>query len=382
MTDRVYLQSVPDYDQARVDAAIEYILHNCSLDALVTEHSRVVLKVNLLMKSNPDSAVTTHPAVVCAVVKSLQARGVREIIVADSPSGAFTMTRLNSIYAGCGMTAAAELGATLNQDLSSVSLQTESAANPSFDVLKVVRNADLVIGIAKLKTHSLTGISGAVKNYFGVVPGLEKPQYHFRYPEKSAFGGMLCDLYEALQPDISLLDAVVGMEGNGPSGGTPRTFGFLAGGQNAHHIDRVACYLIGVDPRLALTVQTGIARGLVPADMEDITIKGDFALLANPLGDLKLPKSLDSNLTNHLPKPIRAAASNLMYHLCPVPVIRKKDCTGCGRCAESCAPKAVTVRGRKAQINRRDCIRCFCCHEVCPARAIDIEQNFVFKVIK
>lgn len=381
--EKVFLKLATSYDQDVVDASVEYILHNCSLDERVSSESRVVLKVNLLMKSSPDSAVTTHPAVVRAVIKSLQARNVNNIVIADSPGGLFSVSRLNSVYQGCGMTALVQEleGVTLNQDLSAVTVHADSTANPTFEVLKAVTDADLVIGIGKLKTHALTGVTGAVKNYFGVVPGLIKPEYHFRYPEKQDFGNMLVDLYECLHPDISLLDAIIGMEGNGPSGGSPRQFGFVIGGRNAHYVDRVACYLLGLDPSYSLTTQTAIERGLVPEDLEDITIKGDFTMLANPLRNVVLPDSLDTNFAGRAPSFLRPATSALMRRLSPAPVIRKKDCIGCSLCAETCAADAITIN-KKAFIKDKKCIRCFCCHEVCPARAIDIKRNVIFRIIE
>lgn len=381
--ENVYLKLAESYDQELLDAAVAYILHNCSLDERVSSESRVVLKVNLLMKSNPDNAVTTNPAVVRAVINALKARNVKNIVIADSPGGLFSVGRLNSVYQGCGMSALVEDGVTLNLDLSAVTLHTQSAANPTFEVLKAVTDADLVIGIGKLKTHALTGITGAVKNYFGVVPGLMKPDYHFRYPKKNDFGNMLVDLYECLQPDISLLDAVVGMEGNGPSGGLPRQFGFVIGGNNAHYVDRVAVYLLGLDPSCSLTTQTAITRGLVPENLEDITIKGDFTMLANPLKDVKLPDSLNTDFSSHAPSFLRSATASVTHRLSPAPVIRKKDCIGCSLCAETCAADAINInKKKKALIRDKKCIRCFCCHEVCPARAIDIKRNVIFRMME
>ena len=367
----VFVASASDYNQAEIDAAVEYILRGCSIDKLVTSKSKVVLKPNLLIKVKPERAVTTHPAVVLAAIKALKSRGVQNIIVADGSSGLFTESRMNGIYSACGLTPLSEYGAVLNRDLSSTVCATKIEANPSFDILNVIKDADLVIGIAKLKTHSLTGVSAAVKNYYGAIPGLKKAELHFKYREKDDFGGMLCDLYEFLKPGISLIDAVIGMEGNGPSGGSPRKFGFVAGGQNAHYLDRAMCHMLGIDPRDALTVDTAINRGLAPKNAGDINIKGDVALFENPIKDIVMPSSFIKH-TTMLPRFLRPAAGKIVNHLEPLPKVRKKDCTGCGMCAETCAANAIGI-DTTAYIDDKKCIRCFCCHEVCPYLAIDIK---------
>lgn len=380
----VFLKATRDYNQDDVDISAEYILHNCGLDDIAEKKSDpvVVLKVNLLMKSRPDSAVTTHPAVVSAVIKSLKAHGIKNIIIADSSAGLFTASRLKGIYEGCGMSELVQDGVTLNYDLAGVVCKTQFEQNREFNILRAVKEADIVIGIGKLKTHVMTGISGSVKNYFGVIPGLEKTELHCRFPDKANFCDMICNLYETLAPDISILDAIVGMEGNGPSGGKPRKFGFIIGGRNGHYVDRAACYLIGAAPKSAYTVQRAIERGLVPEDIKDIDVQGDIALLANPLNDLALPETQSAELAVVLPKFLRPAGSKVLNKLLlSTPSICKADCVGCGRCAEACPQKVILIKNNIARIKTKSCIRCFCCHEVCPERAVEIKQSIVVKAV-
>jgi Uncharacterized conserved protein len=378
--DSVFLKEAPSYDQHTVDDATEFILHHCFDGTNLTSKSRVVLKVNLLMKSHPDNAVTTHPAVVSGVIKYLKSKRVKEIIIADSSAGLFTASRLKGIYDGCGMTALVQDGVSLNFDLSSV--ECISAQNHRYNILRVIKEADIVIGIAKLKTHMMTGISATVKNYFGVIPGLEKAEFHSRFPNQADFCRMICDLYECLNPDISLLDAVMGMEGNGPSGGSPRNYGFIAGGKNGHCVDRVACHLIGIAPDKNFVLKKGIELGVAPENMTDVTVEGDTSLLSRPLAGVSLPETYSAGLAVVLPGFLQPLGNKILNRLItPTPVVRKKNCIGCARCAETCPQKVITINDKVARINPKNCIRCYCCHEVCPERAIDIKKTMLVKAV-
>lgn len=375
--DTVFFKAADRYDNPRLDTAVEQILSGCGLDEMVGPGKRVLLKVNLLMKADPEEAVTTHPAVVAAVIAALKRRGVTDILIADSPSGASSLPRLNGIYDACGMTALAEDGVSLNQDLSTVPIGRDTGMLSGIDILSVVAGADVVLNIGKLKTHAMTGLTAAVKNCFGSVIGLRKSQLHYRFADKRDFCTMLCELCQVVAPSISLMDAVVGMEGDGPSGGAPRRFGFVAGSRDPFLLDRALCAALGLAVTDARTVDASVRLGLAPADIGEVPIAGDRVFLDAPLCDLKLPASRDSRDFEEVPRGVGRLVQWFMRGAAPSPVIRKKDCIGCGRCAEICPKQIITIQNGKAVIRTASCIRCFCCHEVCPARAIDIRRVFV-----
>ena len=179
---------------------------------------RVLLKPNLLMKRRPEEATTTHPLVVEAAARLLLDWGASEVTIADSPGGPYTRPLLHSIYETCGMTAAArQSGARLNEDTGFTTLRREeNRLVREFSIINPVAEADLVVSVCKLKTHSMTTLSGGVKNLFGCIPGLQKPELHLRFPEKADFGEMLVDLALTVKPALTIVDAVVGMEGDGP----------------------------------------------------------------------------------------------------------------------------------------------------------------------
>ena len=335
-----------------------------------------MIKPNLILKRAPEEAATTHPVLVRAVIETLQKYGVKQIVIAESPGGLYTPARLQAVYAGTGMAEVArETGVKLNLDTSYREVDfPEGLRCRRFPILTPVLEADLIVNIAKLKTHSMTGISGACKNLFGLIPGLIKPELHCRFPDKSDFGDMLVDLCELIRPAINLIDGIVAMEGNGPTGGSPREMGVLIGSRDAYAADRVLCDLIGFPPEQAVMLESAVRRGLTGREMDDILFCGDAEELFC-VKDFKMPDAKSSDFADRLPAFLRRPVKAIWT---PKPVIRTKDCIGCGRCAESCPQHTISIREKKAVIDYKKCIKCFCCHEMCPAKAIDIKKFRLF----
>lgn len=372
----VALKRCTGYDRAEVDGAVEEIFCALRAQELVGPGKRVVIKPNLLMRRRPDEATTTHPSVVAAVVAALRRRGVTEMVIAESPSGQYTQSRLKGIYDGCGMTAMArELQVPLNLDVGVTQTPAPQArVCREFPILNPILQADVVVDVAKLKTHMMTTLSGCVKNLFGCVPGLLKPELHCRFPNPEDFAGMLVDLCELVRPTLSICDGIVGMEGNGPSGGNPRKLSALLGSRSPYAADVAACALIGLPPEQVAMLKEAMDRGLCPSSVEGITVVGDaVASLAQP--DFKKAANQGTDFLTRVPKLFRGPAKAL---LTPKPHIRRRDCIGCGRCAESCPQHTIQVEDKKAAISYAACIKCYCCHEMCPVKAIDIRRFRLF----
>ena len=374
----VSLAACDSYAPALLDAAVERHFAALEADKLLYDGIRVVLKPNLVMKRRPEEATTTHPALVAAVVRALRKRGVEDIVLADSPGGLYTEGALRSIYAVAGMSEAAAEGCRLNTDTSFVPLAAEKARRcRDFDIISPLAEADLIINLCKLKTHAMTGLSGAVKNMFGAVPGLKKPELHCRFPEKQAFGEMLCDLCRMLAPGLTIVDAVDCMEGNGPTGGEKRHMGLTLAGRNPFSLDLVLCRLIGIEPAAVSTCRAGMSQGLCPSSPETVEREGDPAEAF--AAAFRLPDSRAVDFTDRMPGFLRRPASAVLRRLAPRPVVREKDCVGCGKCAESCPQKIIAIEKGKAHIRYGGCIRCYCCHEMCPVRAVELKRFVLFR---
>ena len=376
----VSILSTPRYDSALLDDAVARHFSLLGLEAMARPGLRVVLKPNLLMKRAPDTATTTHPEVVAAVARWFRARGVSDITLADSPGGPYTKALLSAVYAGCGMAEVAEReGISLNYDTTYEERHSGGKRAASFSIIKPVAQAELLVNLCKLKTHCMTGLSGGVKNLFGCVPGLQKPELHYRFQEPEAFCDMLCDLYETLRPAVTLVDAVDAMEGDGPSGGTPVHAGLTLCSADAYALDVVLCRLIGMEQERAGTVKASVARGLTPR-FEDIMLLGEPQLLAAAQPFIQ-PRSKAVDFNRHLPRWLQRAAGAFTNRFAVArPVVEHAKCIGCGKCAETCPAHTIDLQGGKATIRQQACIRCYCCHELCPVRAIRVSRNRLFRL--
>ena len=372
MRPQVSVLAVPSYDEGEVMEAVETHLRLNRFSELLRPGATVLLKPNLLMKRAPETATTTHPAFVAAVVRALRALGAGEITVADSPGGPYTAAALEGVYAASGMAAAEAAGARLNRGTGFRPVPSAGKAVSEFSLIDQVAGADLVINLPKLKTHGMTGMSGAVKNLFGCIPGLQKPELHFQFPEPERFSAMLVDLALTVRPSLTIVDGIDAMEGNGPSGGEVRRLGLTFASRDPFALDLIAAAALGMAPGEVTTLAESIRRGLCPASPGGVDLLGGgFRTVPN----WKRAEGKALDFADHAPAALRPALRKLMPLLAPRPAIRTRDCVGCGKCAESCPAKVIRITGGKAVIRRRGCIRCFCCHEMCPVRAVDIRRS-------
>lgn len=368
-----------DYTRESLVPALEQVVRQSGFAPDQVAGRTVLLKPNLLMKRRPEEATTTHPLVVEAAARLLLDWGAARVTIADSPGGPYTKPLLHGIYETCGMTEAArQSGAALNEDTGFTTLRREeNRLVREFSIINPVAEADLLVSVCKLKTHSMTTLSGGVKNLFGCIPGLQKPELHLRFPDKSDFGEMLVDLALTVQPALTLVDAVVGMEGDGPSGGSPRKLGFLAACRDPFLLDLCLAQIIGVSPASVPTIAAAQKRGLCPESAAGLSMAGAVQF-AQPVPGFVPPHAKSVDFLSHTPRLLRPAVSRLWDHFTPRPVIRPADCIGCGRCAESCPAHTITLEQHKAHIHYDRCIHCYCCHEMCPVRAIEIRRTRFF----
>lgn len=380
---RVAVTRAWSYEPEEIEQALEKALslvYPEGLAHLIKPGFKVALKVNMLMGKGPERAITTHPAVVRAVCKAVAACGGIPLII-DSPGGPYTPAMLKSAYEKCGFTAVAkETGATLNFDtaVEKVSRTTGTLVYAA-ELLAPAVQADVLINLPKLKTHGLTVMTCAVKNMFGLIPGLTKIDYHMRMPEVRDFCAALVGIAELAQPELTIVDAVMAMEGEGPSGGKPKELGYLLAGCDMHAVDMLAAELLGLKPEQVPTIvaaRQALPR-LAPETLAEIQVLGE------PLAPhrVRLPVAAkNANLFEKmLPKP---AADILALYLRPRPRFVRQKCTACGICVRSCPPKALAARkAAPPELILPQCIRCFCCQELCPEHAVDVERSLLGRIL-
>ena len=369
----VSAKSIHTYDPAQLKAVMAFHLEALDVFSLVRPGMKVVIKPNLLMARRPDAAITTHPGVVRAVCELLRERGIDDITIAESSGGPHLLKYMENTYAACGYNSLKDV-AKLNTDMEFVSVKTpEGSLVPAFNIIRPIAEADFIINIAKLKTHGMTKYSAGMKNLFGCIPGLQKPEMHYRFPGADQFCRMICELDQLVNPGLTIIDAIDCMEGNGPSGGTLRHYGAVLASRDIYALDVYAAGLMGIaadDTEMLREAQKlGLLRG-APAE-----IVGDELAPADP--PFTLPDSKRLDFTGHMPAFLRPIAKKFMSAvLKPVPRIDHGICVGCGKCAESCPMHIIDIANKKADIrDRKACISCFCCQEMCPVRAISVKRH-------
>lgn len=363
------------YDVEAVKPALEEALNAVNGLDFVMPGMKIIIKPNLVSFKKPDAAATTHPALLEALVEMLLARGA-DVTIGDSPGGPHSLPLLNRVYTATGMDRLEKLGAKLNRNMNEKTVDfPEGKVLKNFTYTEYLDEADAIIDFCKLKSHGMLGMITAVKNLFGTIPGLKKPEVHYKFQNDAEFADMLVDLNEYFKPRLAICDAVIGMEGNGPTAGTPRQIGAIIASKSTYYADVVGAELIGMNIDGLPTLQAAYERGFAPASSKNLRVYGDIRALT--VDDFKAP-------------PVRGLSfmrkGNVLHFISKAalehkPTLKKRLCAGCGECARMCPAKAIEMKNKKPHINREKCIRCFCCQEFCPRAAMVAHRPLAAKVL-
>lgn len=352
------------------------------LDSFISSEDRVLIKPNLLSPKPPEEAITTHPLVLKAVIELVQSTGAKPV-VGESSGGflveesltakAFKETGTEEVCKQLGVE-------MINFDrVEAREIINSGSTVDSFRLPLAVLEADFIISLPKLKTHGLTLFTGAVKNLYGVIPGLKKIEYHRRFPNANRFMEVIVDLFELVAADFAVMDGVVGLAGDGPgSSGIPCNVGSILAGADPVALDTVAASYLGYSDSQIRYLNLAAQRGLGRGDLDQIGIKGDFSQREYKKYDLPSNAFL-SHLPNFILRP-------LSQGLMSKPAIDQQSCTQCRTCLDSC-PQQVIIEQQDRnntylEIDESECSKCLCCQEVCPFDAIELKENFLFKFLR
>ncbi len=344
------------------------------MKAFVRSGQRVLLKPNLLGGFAPERAVTTHPAVVRAAILLVQEAG-GQALVGDSPG----MGDLPTAIRACGLEPVLEeTGAELLDPTEPQEFEAPSQGVPRrITLAKALLATDVLISLCKLKTHGQMTFTGALKNQYGLIPGALKSQWHFRLQQPEWLAKLILDVNRLARPALTIMDAVIAMEGQGPSGGKPRFLGALLASRDLTAVDTLACHLIGLDPMSVPLLAAAREQHYGQTRLEQIRVVGDdwqplrvpdFEKVEQPVDLLRLV-------------PLPAPMLNWIRRQWTLrPRIIDGQCTLCGICEKGCpvTPPAIHPKAPARQrVEDNRCIRCYCCHEFCPSQGIVLSQPWL-----
>lgn len=400
---KVALVKCDSYEQDKVDAAVRKAINllggleeifgrsaeHAKAHALgaqrITKESRLVLKPNLLAKNPPEKACTTHPAVFKAVGKLLQEEGYTNLKYGDSPGN--PMVKPEKIADECGIKEAADsLRIPFGNFEEGIQVDfPDGRVADKFILCKEVTEADGIINVCKMKTHQLERITGAVKNTFGCVFGINKASSHAQFSTAETFAKMIADLNNVVVPKLHIMDGIVAMEGNGPQNGTPKSMNMIIASTDPVAVDGLFCHLVDLKPELVPTNAAAMEQGAgTYENIEVITEDGVCTLeeAATKFGDKEFNVQRGKEYKGQL-----QAVKFLVPFLTKKPIVKENKCIGCGICVNSCPVegKAIHIRRKEGEGKGRGtayydydkCIKCYCCQEMCPEDAITVKKSLL-----
>jgi len=377
---KVFIVECKDYKQVDMKLA-ELITMLGGIDKFVEPGQRVALKPNLLSAADPIKAVTTHPSMITAI-GSILGKVTNKIVIAESPGSGYNYDKkvLEKTYKLCGITDAANsAGIELNFDTSFETISFPAGKLVKrFEIISPILHCDCYINLCKFKTHGLMYMSGAIKNIFGVIPGRLKPGYHSTMANNELFAGMLLDLASLVPPKLTIVDAVIGMEGDGPFSGDPRPVGLLLASEDLLSLDLVLSEMMGIPADNNPLMVEARRRNMFPSNLDDIDVVGmDKRQLR--IDGFKLPASYSKLRKNDISR--GGFLMGLVKRSYTVePRIIKSNCTACGACQKACPRDAIRIIENCSVIDKKACIRCYCCHEMCQYNAIELHKSFLYKM--
>ena len=369
MTTTVALQRCAEYDFEKVLECIKILFD--LVPPPDVKGKTVLLKPNILYPKAPDLAVCTHPVVVGAAVRAFKELGATRVIAGESPAIANSTMAAKATGMYDQVINNGGEWADFKEAVSVACPDGKTVKNLNF--AKQFLEADVVVSLSKLKSHQLMAYTGAMKNLFGLMIGLQKAEQHYRFAKKEEFAAFLTDISVAAKPQYAIMDAIVGMDGpGGPGSGDPIKLGFLAASDNILALDWKCASLVGYNPHDIMNLEDALQRKTWLNSENDIKTVGasEDSCRCTSFKIVKYTQTLQKML----PSWINFFVTKI---LTKTPRFNAKKCRKCRRCEQICPAHLIKMNGpdESAQLNdKQKCLHCFCCHEICPADAIKLRR--------
>jgi uncharacterized protein (DUF362 family)/NAD-dependent dihydropyrimidine dehydrogenase PreA subunit len=358
---KVAIIKCENYEPNTVETAIKKLFDVLNIKDFPTE---IILKPNMLSARNPSEAVTTHPSIISELAKIIPGKK----FLGDCPPG--TKKPIEEYWKKCEY-----LPLDKNNNINLIQTEEESKIFTinvqNKEVAFPVSNSFLnhpVINIPKFKTHNLTGITIAMKNTYGFIPGYSKSILHSRFPDTEKFNTFIVEYYKTIEKNIffNLVDAVEIMEGDGPANGEKRHYGYIIGGTNAVAVDTLCAKIAGLKIKEVPFLRIYNKKYGIP----------DFKIVGDNIEIIKNFKKSSSSFLFKMAayKWISPVFTLLGKNFKITPVILPNKCQKCFQCYRICPQKTIS---KDLKIDRKKCINCLCCYEVCTSKAIELKKSWV-----
>jgi uncharacterized protein (DUF362 family)/Pyruvate/2-oxoacid:ferredoxin oxidoreductase delta subunit len=368
MQKEVYLVSsvkCKSYSQNEVDLAVLKSINLIGgIKKYIKKGDKVLIKVNAVGSHSPDQAATTHPALVKAIIKLVKKQKAFTFI-GDDPAG---LAKIKQVSKATGFEKISKETKTPIVEFINPVIYKDPKGKiiKQFKLSGKIKQFDVIINVPKLKTHLLTLYTGAIKNLYGFISGMEKAKYHYRFPDKYLFTDLLLDLYLLLKPQLTIMDAITCMEGNGPVGGDKVNFGLILASNDSLALDTVALNFIKLYNQAPL-IKVAKKRKFPQSNLKNIQFYG-----IKKYKKFKKPRSHYFGILGIFLTKFRNLISAKPY-------VNERLCISCGTCANFCPAKAIKIKNKLPNFDYKKCIRCYCCNEICPQRAIYLKKPLLLR---
>jgi len=349
------------------------------LEEVIKPGSRVFVKINHLPPpSPPEKGIVTHPVFAEAVVELLKEVGADITVGDDIESWGLEGFSVSGYQQMCQR---ARVRLVNLQEGGFIAKKGNGRlVNPVY-ISRIALEADVIVNLPRLKTHSLTIFTGGIKNMYGVIPVSLRREYHGTFAHPDDFNLMLTDVFAAAKPHLTIMDGIIGMEGEGPANGNLRQTNVILTSRDAVALDAVAVSIIGLNPIDIDAIRYCDERELGVGRMEVIKVVGE-SLESVTVTDFRPPAASTRFFLTKMSGPLPSRLLRLIMSQINVrPIIVASRCTVCEECSRICPTGAVIINDETVRIDQTTCIRCLCCHEVCRYNAIALRRTLAGTII-
>lgn len=363
MNERIHYAKLSEYDPDKIKSFLDTVFNETGIYDKAKTKELILIKPNLLTVSPENTeAIVTNPLIAEAAALLMREKTGTPVLIADGASAVHT--NMENIFKKSGYREIAD-----RNDFELLSLNTTDYVNiKGIKLTDILTKDPLIINIAKLKTHMLTGMTISIKNLYGLIPGRIKLFYHSQFAERERFAEFVTKVYNAVNPDINIADGIIGMDGNGPANGYAVRPGILAASKNGYALDHFLADYTEVPVEAVPVLRIAIKKGYYSGRYEGGEGAGHF--------QYRLPQS------NTFRSPLKFASNSIVKHLTSsFPKIMENTCRKCMACMNICPAGAIVIRDGYPFIRKRKCLACYCCSEACPYDSIGVQKSPVERLL-